>query len=293
MKERSIGIILGTVNIVLLAVLFFFFSLRDRTAPEIYIEEISLIYRTGMEENILLEGVSAVDEEDGDISDSIVIEKIVTDPKNGTAVITYGVRDKAGNMAKASKKVEMEMEAVEDEAVVDENADSEAADEENSTNPVPAEDADREDREPGEENENSEDETASEDEEDSEVENRNDEDEEATENNLNNENREALPAAGEAGNTVQNVSSRQNPGRPSIVFRTQEVKVKAGGTPAWVDAIEGLHDDKDDYVYLLGTLKVEGEYDRNTLGTYEVKVTTTDSDGNVSNSYPVKIVVEE
>ena len=57
--------------------------------------------------------------------------------------------------------------------------------------------------------------------------------------------------------------------------------------------IEGLYDDKDNYETLLKSLKVKGDYEKDKAGTYNVTVTVTDADGNESNAYPMKIVVEE
>lgn len=338
MNEKKIGIALGIVNIVLLSSMFFFYFRQDRTEPVINIENVSLVYEEGIPDSQLLVGVSANDDKDGDISESLVIEKVVTDPDKETAVITYGVRDVAGNMVKASRSVKMLIKKAESEETKGnsvENTSEENTTEEdsmegdsiegntmennfvendsienNSAENNSGEGEPGNNSEPGTEGRNIQEETDALNREDSEAERENQNLEQDNENsdpeNQDNEagmNRsiqenadveehtsqeqrgEVLPTAGEASNDIGEI--------PSIVLRAQEVTTKKGFEPAWVTVIEGLHDDKDNYEYLLEQLKVNGSFDQNTTGTYSVTVTTTDSDGNESPAYPIKIIVEE
>ena len=326
MKERTYGIILGIVNIVLLAVCGVLFLGKDKNAPEIFLSNADFVYAAETGEEVLFEGVTAMDAEDGELTGSVVIEKIVTDMEKETATITYGVADSAGNVGKATCTVAMEVpeevrmsengsgtgEGLKADGEVSENALQESHDSEE-------EEAEPEDTLEGEntgEEETAEDETTGDAEEASEEENTEDEEEASEEGTTEDEEgsetegteageadaetsengepeREALPTAGEAANRSQTVTSRQNPGRPSMALRTQEVTVKAGQAPAWVQVIEGLYDDKDNYETLLKSLQVKGTYEKDKAGTYNVTVTVTDADGNESNAYPMKIVVEE
>ena len=307
MKERTYGIILGIVNIVLLAVCGVLFLGKDKNAPEILLSNADFVYAAETGEEVLFEGVTAMDAEDGELTGSVVIEKIVTDMEKETATITYGVADSAGNVGKATCTVAMEMpeevrmsengigtgEGLKADGEVSENALQES----HSGEEEEAEPEDTPEGENAGEEETAEDETTGDAEEASEEENTEDEEEAAEEENAGDEEaepeREALPTAGEAANRSQTVTSRQNPGRPSMALRTQEVTVKAGQAPAWVQVIEGLYDDKDNYETLLKSLQVKGTYEKDKAGTYNVTVTVTDADGNESNAYPMKIVVEE
>lgn len=277
MKEKTYGIVLGILNIALLVVCGVLFMGKDNNPPEIFLMNADFVYAAETEEETLFQGVTAVDKEDGELTEAIVIEKIVTDIEKETATITYGVADSAGNVGKATCTVEMEVPEIKEE--------SEVLKKENVGNTLELE------SEP-EENEQSENE-----EEDA-LEEENTEDdlgegEETEEAENADSNVEALPTAGEAGNGNQiTASSRQNTGRPTMVFRKQEVTVQAGSAPAWVNLIEGLHDDKDNYETLLKSLQIKGDYDKNKAGVYNVTVTVTDADGNESNAYPVKITVE-
>ncbi|MDO4304915.1 MAG: hypothetical protein Q4D94_13490, partial [Bacillota bacterium] len=82
-----------------------------------------------------------------------------------------------------------------------------------------------------------------------------------------------------------------DPSAPVLTLKVSEVKVNAGQGPAWVDIIGTLTDDKDNYETLFKNLSVS-KYDMNKPGTYQVTVSTEDSDGNQSGSVPLTIVVK-
>ena len=104
MKQRkTAGILLGIANVILLTGCIILYLRTDRISPGITFEAADIVYQEGMDESKLLEGAAAYDGRDGDISDSIVIEKIVENRTNSTAVVFYAVSDKAGNITKASR----------------------------------------------------------------------------------------------------------------------------------------------------------------------------------------------
>ena len=107
MKDSTIGIILGGLNILLIAVCIIFYLGIDKTAPEISLGEVYYVYETDLPESFLMEAVTAYDKQDGNLTDKVVIEKIVTDKKQKKAVITYGVADSAGNVSRVSRILEM------------------------------------------------------------------------------------------------------------------------------------------------------------------------------------------
>lgn len=57
-------------------------------------------------DSALLEGVTAVDEVDGDVTASVVVENVVRDNEDGTVTVTYAAFDRSGNVAKVQRKVE-------------------------------------------------------------------------------------------------------------------------------------------------------------------------------------------
>ena len=84
---------------------------------------------------------------------------------------------------------------------------------------------------------------------------------------------------------------KTNDAAPVLSLKQNSVKVAAGSTPAWVNLIGTLRDDKDSYETLSRNLKVS-KYDVNKPGTYEVTVQTEDSDGNRSAAVPITIQVQ-
>ena len=89
------------------------------------------------------------------------------------------------------------------------------------------------------------------------------------------------------------METQNTDGRPGIAFSSREIRVKTGETPAWESVMEEVTDDKDIRETLLGTLEVKGEYDLQKAGEYYLTLRVTDSDGNSSNDYPMKLIVEE
>ncbi len=75
-----------------------------------------------------------------------------------------------------------------------------------------------------------------------------------------------------------------------LELRVSEVTTQVGVAPAWVNVIGTLSDDKDNYETLFGNLEIS-KYNINQAGTYQVKVSTRDSDGNKSGEVPLTIIV--
>ena len=59
-------------------------------------------YQDGMTDEELLSGVTATDETDGDVTGSLVVEK-VSEVGDGTVIVTFGARDRSNNLVKASR----------------------------------------------------------------------------------------------------------------------------------------------------------------------------------------------
>ena len=103
MEAKKIVAVVGAIDVVLLVVCLVLYMGKDRKGPEIFFDkEKQIEYAEGMDEALLLEGVTAVDEKDGDVSDSLLVEKVAG--TNGKEVIvTYVARDGANNVGKASR----------------------------------------------------------------------------------------------------------------------------------------------------------------------------------------------
>ena len=101
---------------------------QDRTATEIKVDQSKKIaYTEGEDYGKLLEGVTAQDEKDGDLTNEVFVEKVVPVSKK-KAVVYYGVTDKAKNVGTARREVTYQ--TAEDSDAAEETAqDAAAADE--------------------------------------------------------------------------------------------------------------------------------------------------------------------
>lgn len=88
---------------VLIGISAFFYQGEDRNAPVISFEEAELTYQEGMDETALLEGVSAADDRDGDVTGALIVEKI-SETSDGNVIVTYAVMDSSNNVAKRSRE---------------------------------------------------------------------------------------------------------------------------------------------------------------------------------------------
>lgn len=105
MKESIITVILIGCSLVSAAAAGVGIFLTDRTAPVIRLEgENSLTYEEGAPYDGLLENVTAEDDRDGDVTDSIRIGNIYqASPKK--AVVVYVAKDEANNVGKMKREV--------------------------------------------------------------------------------------------------------------------------------------------------------------------------------------------
>lgn len=77
----------------------------DRIAPEIQIPEGDVTYTAGEDVAVLLHGVTARDNKDGDITSSVRVAEISVIEGGTKAVVVYAVYDKANNISKSTRIV--------------------------------------------------------------------------------------------------------------------------------------------------------------------------------------------
>lgn len=105
MKNKLIEILLGVAVILLLLVIISSVSSLDNKGPEISFPEDEVpTFSEGSDTKKLLSDVTAEDNRDGDVSDSLVVESVY-DFHNGNAKVIYVARDSAGNMTKAERMI--------------------------------------------------------------------------------------------------------------------------------------------------------------------------------------------
>ena len=72
MKKKGLFILLGLICIAVVGGSGALFITRDKTGPKIIVsEDRKIAYSTDSDKKVLLDGVTAIDEKDGDVSDSL------------------------------------------------------------------------------------------------------------------------------------------------------------------------------------------------------------------------------
>lgn len=77
----------------------------DNEKPDIRIAEEALEVSVLASNETLLQGVSAWDDTDGDVTDSLVVESVLLADTEGTVTVTYAAFDRSGNVAKATRNM--------------------------------------------------------------------------------------------------------------------------------------------------------------------------------------------
>ena len=298
MKDSGKWAVVFTVlNIILIVTCVVLLLGRDRKAPVISFSENDLIYYSGIDNEKLLQGVAAMDAKNGDVSDRIVVEKIVQNKNEDRAVVYYAVTDLDGNVAKASRVFgavnESTGNAMKDIGMAGFDGDMDEAISNETEGMTPEIGGNEEMQEnvgdmQGEEGEDTQAESSpsmspspsaspTPDAEERRRKEQEEADRQAEEEQRQQEEarRKAEEEAAKAGN-------------PKIILKNTTVNTTAGQLPAWIDVIGIFHDDKDGYESLFKNLK-SSKYDVNAKGDHAVTLTTTDSDGNVSD--PVSVTV--
>ena len=102
-KGNILGIFFTILSGVLIALIVLAYGRSDRIAPEFRFSALNLTYDSETTDNDLLVGINAYDSRDGDLTQRIVVEKVVLNRDAGTAVVYYAVADYSGNVTKQSR----------------------------------------------------------------------------------------------------------------------------------------------------------------------------------------------
>lgn len=254
MKKKGLCILLGLVCIAVVGSSGALFITRDKTGPKIIVsEDRKIAYSTDSDKTVLLDGVTAIDEKDGDVSDSLRVES-VRNNEDGSLEVTYSAVDDSNNVTKLTCKVE---------TLNQENSD---------------EDAQEEKTEASEENQEENQENTQQEAEDKEAQDQ----EEANQEEVDDSNSDtdaAIAALPE--------------GSPQLRLSTHQVDLQVGASFQYMDYIESISDDKDETNELYRKIYLTGEVNTSQAGKYEISYYVTDSDKNQSNIEKLTVTVHE
>ena len=102
--RKKIEMVLAVLLLIAIAITVFVLMLKDTKAPEITFTEVPVYYE-GDDDSVLLQGVKATDNKDGDVSDSVVIDHVMTNPDSNIVTVYYAAKDSANNVTKASRQI--------------------------------------------------------------------------------------------------------------------------------------------------------------------------------------------
>ncbi|MFQ9510156.1 MAG: hypothetical protein ACLRZ7_04400 [Lachnospiraceae bacterium] len=219
-------VILGGIAAVLIVLAAIVILGEKKVRPTIYFSLEQVDYREGDNFDKLKEGVTAMDGDGNDISDSIYVEGVIP-LRNGTeAKVYYVARDAHNNMVK-------------EERIVSYITSGTQGDEKNTVD---------------------------------------------EENQAKTESIESTVA----DNANENI---QSDGKPVVTLKVDTTTIPVGSAFDIVSFVQDITDDKDSRSDLFKRIMVDGSYDVNQAGTYQLKIYVKDSDGNYSDKQMFALVV--
>lgn len=256
MNQRVVTGLLTAGCIALAGAGYMTYKNQDRTAPEIKVDQSKKIAYTEGEDYVkLLEGVTAQDEKDGDLTSEVFVEKVVPVSKK-KAVVYYGVTDKAKNVGTASREVTYQ--AAED---------SDAAEDTTQKTDEKSEKKTKKKSKKAKAKKTAEEKKA----------------EETTQD---------VAAADQQSADQQSGILQPNGIRPAMKLAGEAKTIVRGTSFNALNEVTDAVDDKDDRDTLFRRLHIDGNYNVNQAGTYTLQYYVQDSDGNTSDPITFTLTVQ-
>lgn len=265
MNQRVVTGLLTAGCIALAGAGYMTYKNQDRTAPEIKVDQSEKIaYTEGEDYGKLLEGVTAQDNKDGDLTSEVFVEKVVPVSKK-KAVVYYGVTDKAKNVGTASREVTYQ--AAEDTDAAEETVQNTASEDITQKTDEKSEKKTKKKSKKAKAKKTAEEKKAEETAQDA--------------------------AAAEQQSTDQQSGALQPNGTRPAMKLAEEAKTIARGTSFnALNEVTDAVDDKDDRDTLFRGLHIDGNYNVNQAGTYTLQYYVQDSDGNTSDPITFTLTVQ-
>lgn len=263
MNQRVVTGLLAAGCIALAGAGYMTYKNQDRTAPEIKVDQSKEIaYTEGEDYGKLLEGVTAQDDKDGDLTSEVFVEKVVPVSKK-KAVVYYGVTDKAKNVGTASREVTYQ--AAEDSDAAEDTAQDTASEDTTQKTDEKSEKKTKKKSKKAKAKKTAEEKKAED---------------------------TAQDAADQQSADQQSEALQPNGTRP-VMKLAEEAKTIARGTSFnALNEVTDAVDDKDDRDTLFRGLHIDGNYNVNQAGTYTLQYYVQDSDGNTSDPITFTLTVQ-
>ena len=260
MNQRVVTGLLTAGCIALAGAGYMTYKNQDRTAPEIKVDQSKKIaYTEGEDYGKLLEGVTAQDNKDGDLTSEVFVEKVVPVSKK-KAVVYYGVTDKAKNVGTASREVTYQ--AAEDTDAAEETVQDTASEDTTQKTDEKSEKKTKKKSKKAKAKKTAEEKKAE-------------------------DTAQDAAAADQQSGTLQ-----PNGTRPAMKLAGEAKTIARGTSFNALNEVTDAVDDKDDRDTLFRGLHIDGNYNVNQAGTYTLQYYVQDSDGNTSDPITFTLTVQ-
>ena len=106
-KKTALCLIFLLCGVFLLMFVKFIESGKDYTAPSLYVAGEKVEFTEGEDESILIKGIRAEDDIDGDVTDTIRIRNIYFLDNSSEAIVTYIAKDNSNNVGSAQRRIQI------------------------------------------------------------------------------------------------------------------------------------------------------------------------------------------
>lgn len=265
MNQRVVTGLLTAGCIALAGAGYMTYKNQDRTAPEIKVDQSEKIaYTEGEDYGKLLEGVTAQDDKDGDLTSEVFVEKVVPVSKK-KAIVYYGVTDKANNVGTASREVTYQ--AAEDSDAAEETVQDTASEDTTQKTDEKSEKKTKKKSKKAKEKKTAEEKKAE-------------------------ETAQDAAAADQQSADQQSGTLQPNGTRPAMKLAEEAKTIARGTSFNALNEVTDAVDDKDDRDTLFRGLHIDGNYNVNQAGTYTLQYYVQDSDGNTSDPITFTLTVQ-
>ena len=260
MNQRVVTGLLTAGCIALAGAGYMTYKNQDRTAPEIKVDQSKKIaYTEGEDYEKLLEGVTAQDDKDGDLTSEVFVEKVVPVSKK-KAVVYYGVTDKAKHVGTASRAVTYQ--TAEDSDAAEETVQDTASEDTTQKTDEKSEKKTKKKSKKAKAKKTAEEKKAE-------------------------DTAQDAAAADQQSGTLQ-----PNGTRPAMKLAGEAKTIARGTSFNALNEVTDAVDDKDDRDTLFRGLHIDGNYNVNQAGTYTLQYYVQDSDGNTSDPITFTLTVQ-
>lgn len=107
MDKKKLTVITSCLCVILLVVCAVVYLGKDRTGPVITMTEEKISYEGSENVSELLNGVTATDDKDGDVTDTVKVDRVTEVQSMDYVVVTYVAKDRSNNITKKDRWVDL------------------------------------------------------------------------------------------------------------------------------------------------------------------------------------------